>query len=51
MNKKIAISLGLKIDKNNQLDYCIDTRWLNIANYLGIEFIPISEFNFPDEDI
>ena len=51
MNKKIAISLGLKIDKNNQLDYCIDTRWLNIANYLGVEFIPISEFNFPDKDV
>lgn len=51
MNKKIAISLGLKTDKNNQLDYCIDTRWFDLANYLGIEFIPISEFNFPNEDI
>ena len=51
MHKKIAISLGLKIDRNNQLDYCIDTRWLNIANYLGVEFIPISEFNFPDKDV
>lgn len=51
MNKKIAISMGLKIDKYNQLDYYLDTRWLNLSKNVGVDFVPISEFNFPDKDI
>ena len=43
--------MGLKTDKNNQLDYCIDTRWLNIGKELSIDFVPISEFTFPDKEI
>ena len=43
--------MGLKTDKNNQLDYCLDTRWLNLSKFLNIDFIPISEFNLPDKDI
>ena len=43
--------MGLKTDKNYQIDYCIDTRWIPLSEELGIEFIPISEFNFPEKDI
>ena len=51
MNKKVAISMGLKIDQHNQLDYFIDTRWFDLAGYLNLDLAPISEFNWPDENI